>query len=270
MIDRLLVYAPAISADPTQQESLKELRQGLIEWAEPADGSVHTALLRFFQAYDKDCDGVLSIPETVHGLRQVQSRRISSAAGELYQRLFGRTRPSWSSLGSLDFGPDGLDYLDDLVELLDTNSTGTLSFLELARGLGERTMEVQVAAAVPQSVATAILEHREALLRACRSLDIEGSGQLPAQEFLMLLNTVTPTEGLQEAVKQPVAYAELLSSFEVKLDLDAVMKCAGQKWREWRYGFQKFYLKWCHTLVKLFSEVMSICHFLRKTSLKNS
>eukprot|EP00434_Breviolum_minutum_P026251 symbB.v1.2.023205.t1/scaffold2101.1/size89465/6 len=252
MIDRLLVYAPAISADPTQQESLKELRQGLIEWAEPADGSVHTALLRFFQAYDKDCDGVLSIPETVHGLRQVQSRRISSAAGELYQRLFGRTRPSWSSLGSLDFGPDGLDYLDDLVELLDTNSTGTLSFLELARGLGERTMEVQ------------------ALLRACRSLDIEGSGQLPAQEFLMLLNTVTPTEGLQEAVKQPVAYAELLSSFEVKLDLDAVMKCAGQKWREWRYGFQKFYLKWCHTLVKLFSEVMSICHFLRKTSLKNS
>ena len=28
MIDRLLVYAPAISADPTQQESLKELRQG--------------------------------------------------------------------------------------------------------------------------------------------------------------------------------------------------------------------------------------------------
>ena len=41
---------------------------------------------------------------------------------------------------------------------------------------------VQVAAAVPQSVATAILEHREALLRACRSLDIEGSGQLPAQE----------------------------------------------------------------------------------------
>lgn len=28
MIDRLLVYAPAISADPMQQESLKELRQG--------------------------------------------------------------------------------------------------------------------------------------------------------------------------------------------------------------------------------------------------
>ena len=28
MIDRLLVYAPVISADPTQQESLKELRQG--------------------------------------------------------------------------------------------------------------------------------------------------------------------------------------------------------------------------------------------------
>ena len=43
-------------------------------------------------------------------------------------------------------------------------------------------LRIQVAAAVPQSVATAILEHREALLRACRSLDMEGSGQLPAQE----------------------------------------------------------------------------------------
>ena len=49
-------------------------------------------------------------------------------------------------------------------------------------GEGRAAGSIQVAAAVPQSVATAILEHREALLRACRSLDIEGSGQLPAQE----------------------------------------------------------------------------------------
>lgn len=37
-----------------------------------------------------------------------------------------------------------------------------------------------------------------------------------------------------------------------------------------RWGSKSSIWKWCHTLVKLFSEVMSICHFLRKTSLKNS
>lgn len=35
------------------------LRPGLIQWAEPADGSVHTALLRFFQAFDKDPRGMV-------------------------------------------------------------------------------------------------------------------------------------------------------------------------------------------------------------------
>ena len=56
------------------------------------------------------------------------------------------------------------------------------AFSTSMKGRGELLAAFRVAAAVPQSVATAILEHREALLRACRSLDIEGSGQLPAQE----------------------------------------------------------------------------------------
>eukprot|EP00490_Sorites_sp_Unknown_P025021 CAMPEP_0114687926 /NCGR_PEP_ID=MMETSP0191-20121206/62983_1 /TAXON_ID=126664 /ORGANISM="Sorites sp." /LENGTH=160 /DNA_ID=CAMNT_0001974931 /DNA_START=105 /DNA_END=583 /DNA_ORIENTATION=+ len=160
MIDRLLIYAPIISVDLQQQERLKDLRQGLIRWAEPSDGSVHTALLRFFQAFDKDHDGVLSIPETVKGLRQIQQRNSDG----LYASFFG----SWDG--------DDHDGLSELAELLDTNSTGTLSFLELARGLGD-TLRVQVStAAVPQRVATAILEHREALLRACRSLDVDGTG----------------------------------------------------------------------------------------------
>eukprot|EP00435_Cladocopium_sp_Y103_P019887 s640_g4.t2 len=214
MIDRLLVYAPALSTDEPQQLQLRQLREGLIQWAEPSDGSVHTALLRFFQAFDKDGDGVLPIPETVRGLRQIQEWRSS---GGLYARLFG----------SPDNDTVSMDGLSELVELLDTNSTGTLSFLELARGLGEKQCPTKVmATAVPQRVATSILEHREALLRACRSLDVDGTGQLPPQEFLMLLSAVTATDGLQDAVKQPVAYAELLSSFEVVLDQEATMKCA--------------------------------------------
>ncbi|CAL1129383.1 unnamed protein product [Cladocopium goreaui] len=190
MIDRLLVYAPSLSSDEPQQLQLGQLREGLIQWAEPADGSVHTALLHFFQAFDKDGDGVLPIPETVRGLRQIQEW---SSSGGLYARLFG-SRPDHD---------EDMDGLSELVELLDTNSTGTLSFLELARGLGEKQCPTKVnAAAVPQRVATAILEHREALLRACRSLDVDGTGQLPPQEFLMLLSAVTATDGLQDAIKQ--------------------------------------------------------------------
>ena len=63
-------------------------------------------------------------------------------------------------------------------------------------GEGRAAGSIQVAAAVPQSVATAILEHREALLRACRSLDIEGSGQLPAQEKGSCRKLASPVEEL--------------------------------------------------------------------------
>lgn len=41
----------------------------------------------------------------------------------------------------------------------------------------------------------------------------------------------------------PVELKELLSSFEVKLDLDAVMKCAGQKWREWRHHGSRVFIR---------------------------
>ena len=42
------------------------LRPGLIQWAEPADGSVHTALLRFFQAFDKDPRGMVGAITSFH------------------------------------------------------------------------------------------------------------------------------------------------------------------------------------------------------------
>lgn len=37
---------------------------------------------------------------------------------------------------------------------------------------------------------------------------LESAGVMWRQEFLMLLSAVTATDGLQDAIKQPVAYAD--------------------------------------------------------------
>lgn len=66
----------------------------------------------------------------------------------------------------------------ELAELLDTNFSGSLSFLELARGLRDPETALPARVSAPLS----LLEHREALLRACRGLDAQGTGWLPRQD----------------------------------------------------------------------------------------
>ncbi|CAJ1375275.1 unnamed protein product [Effrenium voratum] len=204
IIDRLLRFAPRRLEGAAAE--CRPLREGLLRWAAPSDGSPYTALLRFFQAFDEDCDGVLSIEEAVQGLRQVQE----SPGGFLEQmRGIVARRPGLNQ-----------NQLRDLAEQLDANNSGTLSFLELARGLRDGPeLEAEDSSATPvsQRTACAILEHREALLRGCRSLD-EGSGQVAPEDFLALLRAADAEAALGLELRQPVAYVEMLSSFEVVLD----------------------------------------------------
>ncbi|CAE7538404.1 unnamed protein product [Symbiodinium sp. CCMP2456] len=109
-----------------------------------------------------------------------------------------------------------------VADMLDTNNSGTLSFLELARGLrwtgqSPRPTEVQGF--------DEVLGHREALLRACRALDADGCGRLPAEVFASLLAATAPLAPAPEGTGA-VAYAEILSSFEVVLDPDLVKAAA--------------------------------------------
>ncbi|OLQ15376.1 hypothetical protein AK812_SmicGene448 [Symbiodinium microadriaticum] len=109
-----------------------------------------------------------------------------------------------------------------LADMLDTNNSGTLSFLELARGLrstgqSPRPTEVQGF--------DEVLGHREALLRACRALDADGCGRLPAEVFASILATAAPLAPAPEGAGA-LAYAEILSSFEVVLDPDLVKAAA--------------------------------------------
>ncbi|CAJ1329153.1 unnamed protein product [Effrenium voratum] len=229
IIDRLLRFAPrrlegaAAECRPLREGPLARVETGgLLRWAAPSDGSPYTALLRFFQAFDEDCDGVLSIEEAVQGLRQVQE----SPGGFLEQmRGIVARRPGLNQ-----------NQLRDLAEQLDANNSGTLSFLELARGLRDGPeLEAEDSSATPvsQRTACAILEHREALLRGCRSLD-EGSGQVAPEDFLALLRAADAEAALGLELRQPVAYVEMLSSFEVVLDQAAALKSIRSAKSEWR------------------------------------
>ncbi|CAJ1347876.1 unnamed protein product, partial [Effrenium voratum] len=129
---------------------------------------LHSALIRFFRAAaPPDGSDLLGPAAFVEGLQALGTYDCSGGevpllhAGRLYQ----------------------------LFEAIDTNSSGTISFLELLLAMDERSARPQLPEfpALEGSVPATLLVHKAALLRVCRALDPQDTGRISVKNFMELV-----------------------------------------------------------------------------------
>lgn len=201
-------------------------------WAGPV--TTNAALLKFFDEFDANKDGILSLREFVHGLETVQN----SCTSKLDAVMQG---------DSLRLG---VGQLKQLAMCLDTNGSRSLSFMELARALRPRQapgihdafMDSNFQAVTSESAggcAELMFEFSGPLMRSCRLLDSEGHGYIMPQDFVSVVRTLGlvtnrplsthELDGLRESLgDNQLWYSDLLSSFEVVLDLSDVQRSGSQ------------------------------------------
>mmetsp|Transcript_54814 Transcript_54814/g.127614 ORF Transcript_54814/g.127614 Transcript_54814/m.127614 type:complete len:217 (-) Transcript_54814:147-797(-) len=111
-----------------------------------------------------------------------------------------------------DGGEVDMERLEVLVEAMDANDSGTISFVELVRALGPLSdtscpPELVEMAAVHARHGSGVMEfvssYRGALLKGCRFMDVHGSGVLEPEVFIEV------AEALGEVVGQPLSSEQL-------------------------------------------------------------
>jgi len=174
---------------------------------------LHKALIRFFLANDRNRNELLSADEFVRGFQSIGA---PTAGGDAEVPLLHSGR------------------LYKLFSAIDSNSTGTVSFLELLIALpdreGRHAPALSEAAALEGEVPAMLLVHKSAVLRLCRALDPKDTGVISAAHFLELIECLAkvldrPLTGaarqrLREELpggEEGVPYAKALgaASFEV-------------------------------------------------------
>lgn len=172
---------------------------------------LHSALIRFFKAAAHRQSDLLGPKEFVEGLQHLGTYECRDPdvpllhAGRLYQ----------------------------LFEAIDSNQSGTVSFLELLLAMDERSErpELPKFPALTGVVPATLMVHKAALLRVCRALDPLDTGRLSVKNFVELVAALFQALGrplaaaerraIDEELKgEDLAYPELLRSFEAHIDGD--------------------------------------------------
>eukprot|EP00439_Symbiodinium_sp_Y106_P038259 s407_g4.t1 len=122
---------------------------------------------------------------------------------------------------------------DERSSAIDSNQSGTVSFLELLLAMDERSErpELPKFPALTGVVPATLMVHKAALLRVCRALDPLDTGRLSVKNFVELVAALFQALGrplaaaerraIDEELKgEDLAYPELLRSFEAHIDGD--------------------------------------------------
>uniref|UniRef100_A0A7S4QPF2 Serine/threonine-protein phosphatase n=1 Tax=Alexandrium monilatum TaxID=311494 RepID=A0A7S4QPF2_9DINO len=238
-VGRLLLFAPAM---PEPQEAWmrgvpSRLGRLLRRWADTPDG--FSACCRFYSAHAGDAYGVLSNEAVAKAFEDVLVSAAPADLDGLVELFAGGSagverRVDASRLGAL-------------VQAIDTNCTGTVSFLEFARALAPAwepatdwpPVLLEMVAVHTQrntGVEEFVFSYRGALLRGCRFVDTHGSGLLEPEVFVEVADALAQVVGRPLTPRQVerlravlgrrlVPYALALSRFERVLDkqTDAVV-----------------------------------------------
>lgn len=208
VLHQLMLFAdPPTLTEAWMRPALQCLANLVEEYHGPAP--LHCALIRFFKSIDRDGTDLLRPSEFVHGFRQLGAY---DASGE-------------DQVPRLHSG-----RLQRLFEVIDKNSTGTISFLELLLALDERTERPQLPEfrALEGWVPALLFVNKGAVLNNCHALDPLDKGCISTKNFLELVATLAQVAGrplsntvrtalATELKEEEIAYAEVLHSFEVSV-----------------------------------------------------
>lgn len=207
----------ALFADPPAltEQWMEPALQRLAALVEKHHGPppLHCALIRYFKHLVPDGSDLLHPEDFVKGFHNLGAYHCSGDA-EVPLLHTGR--------------------LYKLFEVIDTNSTGTVSFLELLLAMGERTdrPELPEFPAIEGRVPATLLVHKASLLRVCRALDPMDVGRISVHSFIDLVAALCtvigkPLSGVERATieqeliddsGEDLAYEGLLGCFEVSAE----------------------------------------------------
>lgn len=170
---------------------------------------LHAALLRFFTELAGDRQDVVEKDEFVAGMTGLEpSEEKSPESGDF---------PS-------------IDELRRLFDAIDSNRTGTVSFLELLLAMDERQRrpELPQFPALEGALPAMLFAHQDAVLRGCRVFDHTDGGFVSADEFLEVAIALADVIGRplggparaafeEELRGGDLCYAEVMRGFEATL-----------------------------------------------------
>lgn len=208
VLHQLALFAdPPQFPEPWMKTALSRIGELILKKHGPP---LHSALIQFFKATAQDGSDLLGPKDFVEGLQQMGTYDCSGDvevpllhAGRLYQ----------------------------IFEAIDSNCSGTISFLELLLAMDERSdrPELPEFPALEGSLCATLLVHKAALLRVCRALDPLDSGRISVKNFVELVSLLYQVLerplaeahrlAMQEELSgEDLAYAELLRGFEVRAE----------------------------------------------------
>jgi len=207
VLERLVAFAPPMELqEDWVVDVLPKIWYLIQDWGGHNDP--YETLLKFFKTYDEEGLGVLTVPQFVKAVQEVE---FNSAQDPL----------------SLD-----LDKLQAIGQLIDIDNNGSVSFLEIARAHGSRYADVAEALMQESqcSCTSLLFVHHAALLQGCRHLDINGHGHISTDAFVMVVRELARVLNYPLTESQLVTlrtalgdsefhYGKALSSFRVSLRL---------------------------------------------------
>mmetsp|Transcript_87344 Transcript_87344/g.252182 ORF Transcript_87344/g.252182 Transcript_87344/m.252182 type:complete len:439 (+) Transcript_87344:178-1494(+) len=179
LLHQVALFAePPVLGESWMRPSLDRLANRIEQHYGPPP--LHAALMRFFRSSDRDRTDLLTAEEFVRGVVQMGA-------------------PSATESAEVSELPPGRLY--QLFSVIDTNNTGTVSFLELLVALDRRDPRPAIPEfpALEGEVPALLLVHKNAVMKVCRALDTQDAGVISVANFSELV------DALAQVVEKPLS-----------------------------------------------------------------